>query len=88
MITAALVITPALFAMPPTTASRVLAPRERSSRIPAQDEYVVVHAHPEQEHPGDTAERCRQDAIIGLLLRRRSLGGSRRPFPRRLPAAP
>ena len=33
MITAALVTTPALLAMPPTTASAVLAPPARSSRI-------------------------------------------------------
>ena len=33
MITAALVTTPALLATPPTTASVVLAPRARSSRI-------------------------------------------------------
>ena len=33
MITAALVTTPALVAMPPTTAFRVLIPRRRSSRI-------------------------------------------------------
>jgi len=33
MITAALVTTPALLEMPPTSASCVLVPRERSSRI-------------------------------------------------------
>jgi hypothetical protein len=33
MITAALVTTPALLAMPPTTASGVAAPRARNSRI-------------------------------------------------------
>ena len=33
MMMAALVTTPALLEMPPVTASRVLAPRERSSRI-------------------------------------------------------
>ena len=33
MISAALVTTPALLAMPPVTASRVVAPRSRSSRM-------------------------------------------------------
>ena len=50
MMRAALVTTPALLEMPPTTASRVLAPRDVQLADPAQDEHVVVHAQPEQEH--------------------------------------
>ena len=49
MMTAALVTTPALLEMPPVTASSP-APRDMQFPDPGQDEHVVVHAQPEQEH--------------------------------------
>ena len=76
MISAALVTTPALEAMPPTTASRVEEAAGPQLADAAEDEHVVVHADPEQEHeheqrhPGDdpaergVAERPLQPPVL------------------------
>ena len=70
MITAALVITPALLAMPPTTACAVVAPRAAQLADPAQQEHVVVHAEPEQEHEEEQRDPRHDRPVAGEVQRR------------------
>ena len=65
MITAALVTTPALLAMPPTTASGVRPPPRAQFPDPAQQEHVVVHAQPEQEHEDEQRDPGHDRAVTG-----------------------
>ena len=65
MITAALVTTPALRAMPSVIAARVDAPPSRSSLIRLEDEHVVVHAQPEQQHEHEQRQPGRDPAVGG-----------------------
>ena len=76
---AALVTTPAVSAMPRSTASRVGQPALDVLADPAQHEHVVVHRQPDQHHQHEQRDPVDHEARAGEVERARRTSRAGRP---------